>query len=700
MTNTITWMLAVVLALYLAASVLALVLPVLRGLAVTCALSVTAGIVMAGAGVSLVTSHEVLRVTFYRLQPLDTLQLRVDALSGLFLILIGAVSAGISIYSWGYMQRFAPVSLRLYNVLSPLLLLSLIGIVTANDLALFLIAWEGMSILSYILTALNTTDQRSADAGFLMLAMSQAGTAAFLTAFLLVGGATHALGFDAMRSVSGSLAEPVRDGAFLLFFFGFGAKAGVIPLHIWLPPAYSAAPSNVSAVLAGIMVNMGIYGIVRFAVQLLGPGPVWWGFVVVSIGSISALLGILYALMERDIKRFLAYSSVENVGIILIGVGASMVFTVSHLPFLAALALLAAMFHTLNHATSKTLLFLGAGSMSHATGGERNMDHLGGLIVRMPWTAALVLIGCLSIAAVPPFNGFISEWLTLETLLQNFHIHVLGSEIGLALAGVFLALTAGLAVTAFAKVFGISFLGSARSEAAEVAREAPRSMRAGMGVVALEALALGILPSGFIPWLGRVAELAGPNVTTAVDPPVYAHPQQYAALVALGGALFRPIVPGPGPIIIPGYASFAAAAPTYLAISFLIGIPLTGLVGWWLMRLRTARQAEVWVGGIDTFTPSYQYTSTSYANPIRIIFGTIYQPGKEAETNLELSRYFRMSVSYRVFVVPFFERRVYPALIGAVTHLAGLVKGIQSGSINLYLGYIFAILLIVLVAVR
>lgn len=700
MGNAVTAALAVVVALYVVASLLAIVLPVFRGLAVTCALSVVAGIVMAGVGIGLVTSHEILRISLYRLQLLDTLQLRVDAFSGLFLILIGAISAGIAIYSWGYMQRFAAVSVRLYNALSPLLLLSLLGIVTANDLALFLIAWEGMSILSYILTALDTTNQRSANGGFLMLAMSQVGTAAFLTAFLLVGGATHALGFDAMRAVSGSLVGPVRDAAFLLFFFGFGTKAGIIPLHIWLPPAYTAAPSNVSAVLAGIMVNMGIYGIVRFAVQLLGPGPVWWGFVVVGIGSISALLGILYALMERDIKRFLAYSSVENVGIILVGVGASMVFTVSHLPFLAALALLAAMFHTLNHATSKTLLFLGAGAVSHATGGQRNMDHLGGLIVRMPWTAVLVLIGSLSIAAVPPFNGFISEWLTLETLLQNFHIHVLGSEIGLALAGVFLALTAGLAVTAFAKTFGISFLGTARSEAAEEAREVSGSMRAGMSIVALEALAPGILPSGFIPWLGRVAELAGSNVTNAVDPPVYAHPHQYASLVALGGALFRPIVPGPGPIIIPGYASFAAASPTYLAISLLIGVPLAGLVGWWLMRLRSARQAEVWAGGIDTFTPNYQYTSTSYANPIRIIFGTIYRPGKEAETNLGLSRYFRMSVSYRVFVVPFFERRLYPAIIAAVTRIAGLAKGIQSGSINLYLGYIFAILIIVLVAVR
>lgn len=700
MDSSVAVLLAAAACLYVAGAIAAVAFPGRESLLASCASTVLAGLLNVIAGASLLTGHAAFEVNLYRLYPLGMLQIRADPLAGLFLLLIGALTVGTAVYSWGYMEKFSGTTVRMYGFLLALLLLSLDGIVLANDLALFLMAWESMAILSYLLVNLEYQDRGIADAGFLMLAMSQLGTAAFLAAFLLLGSSVHGLGFDAMRLGGPGLSGAVRAGAFLLFFFGFGTKAGIIPLQVWLPVAHPAAPSNISALLSAVIVNMGVYGIVRFAVETVGVGPAWWGFVVAGIGSLSAILGILYALMERDIKRFLAYSTVENVGIILIGLGAAMVFASAQLRLLAALAMVAALFHTLNHATYKGLLFLGAGAIDHAAH-VRNMDRLGGLIKLMPWTAGLFLIGALSIAAVPPFNGFISEWLTLEALLQSFHIPDIASKVGLAIAGTFLALTAGLAVTAFVKAYGISFLGMARTGEAEQAHEVPLSMRWGMAILAAEAVVLGILPTTFIPWFARVAASTyGPNITPDVVPALYAHPAQYPLLVHLGGALFQPIIPARGPIILPVYASFSAVSPTYLAISFLFGVPIVGLLVWWLTRLRRAHQAEVWAGGIATFTPNYQYTSSSYANPIRIIFGMIYRPGRQAETQFQLSQYFRISVQYRGYVVPFFEQHVYPTIIRSITALADGAKALQSGSVNLYLAYIFAILIIILVAVR
>lgn len=692
-------------ALYTVGMGLSFVLQGGRGLLTSSAIVTLAGAMDVIFGGTIIVGHGAFEMNLYRLPPLGMLQIRADPLTGLFLILIGAVSIGVAVYSAGYMRRFTGAGYRTYSFLLNLLVLSLLGVVLANDLPLFLIAWETMSIVSYLLVAFEHDDEHAADAGFFMLAMSQLGTGAFLIGFLLLGGSVHGLGFDQMRAGMSEVPEAVRTGAFLFLFFGFGTKAGIAPLHVWLPIAHPAAPSNISALLSAIIINMGVYGIIRFAVEMVGTGPAWWGFTVSAIGAISAILGILYALMERDIKRFLAYSSVENIGIILIGVGASMMYASLHLPVLAALAMIAALFHTVNHAAYKGLLFLGAGAIDSATG-IRNMDRLGGLIRFMPWTAGLFLIGALSIAALPPFNGFISEWLTLESLIQSFHISHLGLHdlqwrLGIALVGALLALTAGLAVTAFVKAYGVTFLGVPRTAGLARVREVRLSMRWGMGVLALEALVLGVLPTTFIPAFARVAAtLYGPNIANVVVPPVYTRPGDYPLLIHLGGALFHPIVPAPGPIVIPAYASFAAASPTYLAISFLLGVPLVGAIGWLIMRVRSARHADVWAGGIELYTSNYQYTSSSYANPIRIIFGMIFRPRKEAETRIGSSPYFRLAIDYRASVVPFFERYAYPAIVGPVVQLAKNIGIVQSGSVNLYLLYFLGILVIALLGLQ
>lgn len=700
MNSAVGWILLVSAILAALGAVAAPVLPRLSSLFVTCLLTGLIGLTDTAAGWLVITGRGSFEANLYRLSPLGVLQVRAGPLQGFFLILIGVLSVGIGVYSWSYMRSFGERNIRTFGVLMPLLLVSLIGIVLANDLPLFLMSWEAMSILSYLLVALRHEERTASDAGFLMLAISQIGTATFLVGFLLLGGNAHGLGFDQMHGAAASAPGAFRAAAFLLFFFGFGTKAGIVPFQVWLPVAHTAAPSNGSALLSAVIVNMGIYGIVRFALEMMGPGPAWWGFVVAGIGATSALLGILFALMEIDLKRFLAYSSVENMGIILIGFGASMVFASFRLEVLASLAFIAALFQTLNHATYKGLLFLATGAVEHATG-IRDMDQLGGLVRLMPWTGALFLVGSLSIAGVAPFSGFVSEWLTLESLLQSFHIPDPASRVGIAVVGVFLALTVGLAVTAFVKAFGISFLGMPRSDQAKTARETPLSMRVGMAILAIETVVLAFLATSFVPWFARVAAGAyGRNITYLVAPDVYAHPGKYPSLIHLGGALLQPIIPAPGPILIPSDANFAAASPTYLIIAFVVGVAATGLSVWWLKRVRSARREEVWAGGIQNFTSNYQYTATSFANPIRIIFSMLYRPGKEAETQFQLSQYFRISVHYRGYVVPFFEEHLYPAVVSSVVRLAGAAKIVQSGSVNLYLSYIFAILILLLVFVR
>lgn len=701
MDSIVTGSLAISAIIYAGGAVLAGVLPGRASALVAAVAIALAGVGELLAGYTLLSGNGDFHAGLYRLYPFGLLQIRGDTLSGLFLLLTGAISLGVALYNWSYFQHQTSLAARVQGVLLQLLLLSVLGIVLADDLVLFLLSWEVMSVVSYLLTCSHYEDRRATHGALLMLVMSHAGAAAFLTAFVLLSGSVGGTGFAAMQSGAPHLQERIRDASFLLFFLGFGVKAGVVPLHIWVPAAYEAAPSSFSAVLAGILVNMGIYGIIRFAVQMVGTGPMWWGFVVAGLGSVSALLGILYALMERDMKRFLAYSSVENVGIILIGVGASMVFAASHQPILAALAMTAALFHTLNHATSKGLLFLGAGAIDYATNGSRDMDRLGGLIRLLPWSAALFLVGSLSIAAIPPFNGFITEWLTLEALLQSFHLADVGAKIALAGAGVALALTAGLAVTAFVRAYGIAFLGLPRSAEAENAREVPRGMRWGMLVIALEAVALGIWATAFIPWFTRIsARLYGPDIAASVVPTVYTHPAQNALLVHLGGGLFRPLIPGDGPVVIPGYATFSAASPAFLAIWFVAGGVTLGGALWLLTRVRSARRVEVWAGGIERFTPDYQYTATSFANPLRSIFSLIYQPRTESDTSFQVSRYFRTSVSYHGSVAPFFEEYIYLPSARWMKTLAAGVGVIQSGSVNLYLAYIFVILVVVLLVVR
>ena len=415
------------------------------------------------------------------------------------------MSLASSIYALGYLTEFyGRVSIALLGSLFNGFLLSMTLVVLADNGFFFLIVWELMSLFSYFLVV---TEHEKADvryAGLFYLIMTHVGTAFIMLTFLIFFQAGGSFSFEAFRHPEQPLPEGMRTLAFLLALIGFGTKAGIVPLHVWLPYAHPAAPSHISALMSGVMIKTAIYGLIRLYFDFFGGHfPWWWGFVVLLIGAVSALLGVMYALMEHDLKSLLAYHSVENIGIILLGIGAGMIFQTYGLAEFAALGLLAGLYHTINHAVFKALLFFGAGSLLYATH-TRNMEEYGGLLRRMPWTGACFLIGAVSIAALPPTNGFVSEWLVFQSLFLSFQLPSIFLKLILPLAAAMLALTGVLALACFAKAFGISFLALPRSTHARHATEVPVPMRGAMALLAFACILLGVAPMVVVPLLDRV----------------------------------------------------------------------------------------------------------------------------------------------------------------------------------------------------
>ncbi|TFG90213.1 MAG: hydrogenase 4 subunit B [Candidatus Atribacteria bacterium] len=417
-----------------------------------------------------------------------------DALSGFFVTIISILTLTVSIYSIGYTKTIGNKGLLafLYN----LFILSMYAVVLSGNIITFLISWETMSVVSYFLVTFDRTE-KSAKAGLLYAVMTHIGTAFIIILFLVLYKYTGHMDFSGMRGASAEIPGDVKTLVFLFSIIGFGTKAGIIPFHTWLPRAHPAAPSNISSLMSGVMIKTGIYGFIRISMDVLGHGPEWWGITIIVIGAVSSVIGVLYALMEHDIKKLLAYHSIENIGIILLGIGSSMMFASNGMYVLSAIALIAGLYHTLNHAIFKGLLFLGAGSMMHATH-TKNMEDMGGLIKSMPYTGLFFLIGSVSICALPPFNGFVSEWLTFQALLLGFNAPSITSKIISPLGGAALALTGALAAACFVKAFGISFLGVPRSPHAQDAKESSASMIVGMAILAVLCLMAGIFPGTVI----------------------------------------------------------------------------------------------------------------------------------------------------------------------------------------------------------
>ena len=409
---------------------------------------------------------------FPSLIPYVRFSIHADALGCFFGMMVSLLAVALSIYSLGYArgyygQKNVGVLAAFFN----LLLLATTLVFLADNAFFFLIAWEIMALSAYCLVSFEHEHEETRNAGVLFFIMSHIGTGCLILGFLLLFQASGSYGFDSFHALGDKMPVGQRNLVFLLFLFGFGVKAGMVPLHIWLPAAHPVAPSNVSALMSGVLIKTGIYGMTRVCFDFLGTPPNWWGVTVLTIGTVSAVLGVLYALMEHDLKRLLAYHSIENIGIILMGLGAALMFLHSGHPALATLALIAGLYHTINHASFKALLFLGAGAVLHATH-TRNMEEMGGLAKRMRWTALFFFVGAVAISALPPLNGFVSEWLTYQALLQGFGTTPSLIRLMFPLSGAMLALTGALAAACFVKAFGITFLAQPRSDHARHAHEA------------------------------------------------------------------------------------------------------------------------------------------------------------------------------------------------------------------------------------
>ena len=608
--------------------------------------------------------------------------LRLDPLSGFFLTVIGLLSFFVSIYSTGYCKGYAGKrSVTHLVIFYSLFIAGMFLVVLSDDAFFFLISWELMAIASYFLVMFEDELIENRRAAFLYLVVAHVGAIAILLSFGVLAGATGHEGFsgytfDAMRQAEFPLKWATV--AFLLSFFGFSAKAGVIPLHVWLPEAHPAAPSNVSALMSGVMLKTAIYGIIRVTFDLIRVFPLWWGAMVLILGLITAIMGILYAIMQNDIKRMLAYSSVENIGVILIGIGLAIIFTSFHIPVLAALSLTAVFYHSINHAMFKGLLFMGAGALLHATH-KKNMDEMGGLIHYMPWTSTLFLIGSISISALPPFNGFISEWLLFQAFLLSPSLNSPLLNLLIPMGAALLALTAALVAACFVKAFGITFLGHWRGHhhppLQKMGLEVNWPMRIGMILPALMCLILGILPTMVIEWMDKISdELVGGKIATTAG--------------AFGWLWLTPVAHE--------RASYSGA------IVFLWIIVVVMLVYILLHIRKTAiHRVPLWDCGFEKITPRMQYNAASFSMPIRRIFGFLFNIREQVRLSTStISPSFPNRLYYRLRIRDRFWGWIYRPISESSYWISRKFGRLQQGYIHVYLIYSFITIIILLIFAR
>lgn len=595
---------------------------------------------------------------------------RLDPLAATFIVLLGLVALAIGLFAPRYHrpERGTAIYLCVYN----LALLASLGVLVAADATAFLVAWEAMTVFSYLLILRHHRQRGVARGAFLFVALGEVGFAMIVAAFAILAVKAGSLDLQTIGARSGRIQVGWRDAAFALALVGFGFKAGLVPLHIWLPDAHPVAPADGSGFLSGLVIKLGVYGIMLFALRLLGPGPVWWGVATMLLGAVTAVVGVLYAVIERDFKRLLAYHSIENIGIIVTAFGGALIFLAYRQAAIGTFLLIAALYHVLNHGSYKTLLFLEAGVIEHAAG-TRDLDRLGGLIHRMPATSVITLIGILGIAGLPPLNGFVSEWMVFQGLFQAFRIQPLAGVI-VVVAGAGLALSGGIAIMAFAHAYGISFLGMPRTGPAANARE-ERQPKAGPGVLAVACVALAIGAPVLLVAFDRIGRSA-----TGMD---------------IRAKLLLPHL-----TVIPGHASFAAFSPTYLA-AFLAGVSTVPILIWLAGRVRTrghAQSVPVWDSGIVAFKPRMQYTGTTFANPMRVTFDHLYRPDVQLERASDDPAGRSGPVHYNVRISPVFQRYLYEPVTRLVERLADLMRPLQSGNVNLYLLYVFLVVIVAYLA--
>jgi hydrogenase-4 component B len=606
------------------------------------------------------------------LLPLVGVRLALDPLGGLFMAVTAAVAVTVGLYVIGYGQRehLARFSLAVLPVFVAAMLL----VTAAGSVTTFVFAWELMAVSSLLLVLSEHRHSRVREAGIYYAVLTQLGFAAILLGLMVFAAAAGADSFTDLAALAARVSPGTRTAVFLLTLVGFGSKAGLVPLHAWLPRAHPEAPSPVSALMSAAMVNLGIYGLIRFDLLLLGPAPRWWGLVLMTVGAVSALYGVLQASVATDLKRLLAYSTTENMGLIVLALGASTMLSSAGAPGPAAVALAAALLHTFGHAAFKALAFLAAGSVLAGTG-LRNLDKMGGLARRMPATTSMFGVAAIGACGLPLGAGFVSEWLLLQALIHSPHAgHTLLALVMPIAVGV-VALTTGLGVAAMVKAFGVGFLARPRSVGAATAREASATMLSGMGLAALACMVLATAPI-----------LVGPLLTRVL---AQVRSGQGVGTVRLDAVLRLPGLAG-------------SMSPGWLAVGLLVAtLGAVALSQWGASHRPTSQTLPLWACGADELSPRMQYTATSFAEPLQRVFDDVLRP----ETDIEIShyvesRYLVQKVAYRAELADAIEDRLYTPVLRAVLVWAGWVRRAHSGSVHLYLAYGGVGLLVVLVLAR
>jgi hydrogenase-4 component B len=613
------------------------------------------------AGASLASPTE--RVTLLIGLPDLPFHLRLDPLSRTFLALLGAASAGVSIFAGGYFRKGHGTAPGVLGLQYHLFLASMGFVLLADDAYAFMVAWETMALSSYFLVTSQHVLPEIRSAGFLYLLIAHVGAIAILLSFGILQGGTWQFTFDSMRTAE---LEPAwAAAAFGLALFGFGAKAGLLPMHVWLPEAHPAAPSPVSALMSGVMLKTAVYGVLRVTFDLLGDPAWWWGLVPIAFGLATAIFGVVFAAAQTDMKRLLAYSSIENIGVLFTGIGLAIVFHGVGMRALATLALLAVLYHAVNHAFMKSLLFLGTGAVLHATG-ERNLGRLGGLIHRMPWVAWLTLVGVLAISGLPPLNGFVSEWLLLQAFLFSHEVPHPFVNMLLPLGAAVVALAAALAAYVMVKFYGVVFLGQPREPGLAQAHDAGLLQRLGLAWLALGCVLLGLFPTQVIDALGATtAQLTGSALPHGASP-------------------WWMLAPLPDRQV--------SYSPLVLLALIAVVLATTSIVVRRVYR-RAVRRAPAWDCGFGRIDARMQDTAEGFGQPIRHIFQAFFTMDRELPSPFDRAPRYRVVVGDRIW------RLVYAPLGGHVQRLADSLAWLQQGRISAYLTYSFVTLVTLLAVV-
>jgi hydrogenase-4 component B len=601
---------------------------------------VASGFLLA-VSLDIILSGESLSFFVYQIVPSLQFSLFIDRLAAFFILLIAVVSLAVAIYSVHYVEHGTHEGRKnLIVSFMNIFIASMVLVVASSTMFSFLFFWEIMALTSFLLVMTDFEKKETGKAGIFYFVMTQLSTVFLLFAFLFIYNATGT--FDIRQITASPLVTSV---AFVFLFLGFGIKAGIIPFHKWLPYAHPASPSNISALMSGVMIKVAIYGLVRFV--LLMPMEMWWGILILVAGTASAILGVIYALKEHDIKRLLAYHSIENIGIILIGIGLYVIFALSGLQAIAELALIGALFHTLNHAIFKSLLFMTSGAIVNATE-TRNIEDMGGLIKRMPYTALLFLVGAVSISALPPFNGFVSELMIFQTFFQSTFLANPALEMLLIASLAVFALTSALAAACFVKAFGITFLALPRSEKAKKAKEAPKLMLVGPALLAALCIVLGVFSFQIFGILG-----------------------------------------------------FSFPIPNMLLIGSLLAVFF--VFAWLALRstaMKKERVAETWGCGITSQTSKMEYTASGFSEPIVTILKSIFRTQKKSErTYFDDEKVIFKSGKAEIHLMKFFEERLYLPVANFVRKVSLIVNNLQRGDVDLHVAYAFATIVVFLLII-